>query len=244
MNGSPRKKPPPQDDGLKNIAGKLESDGYGAILFDKDGVLLDTIPYYTEAWQFALSSGAGCTIEPIEIFELEGRETGETARRLLANHGIEPEDDVVDEVLAAKDARFAEIFELVPFEKATELLDLVRDAGMKTALVTGSRAHVTEAQISDLFDECFDAVVTAGSVTHRKPHPEPWLTAAEILSLEPDRCLVVENAPPGIDAAKSAGMDCIAVATTLPPDRLKNADAVMETLADVYELVKSCSTRK
>lgn len=233
-----------RDAGADIIAGKLENGKYDAVLFDKDGVLLDTIPFYTKAWQHALRAGAGCDIEPMEIFELEGLETGETARLLLKNHGIEPEDGVVAEVLAAKDAHFAEIFKLVPFGKATELLGLVRDRGMKTALVTGSRAHVTESQVSGLFEGCFDAVVTAGTVTHRKPHPEPWLSAAKLLAVEAGRCLVVENAPPGIKAAKRAGMDCIAVTTTLPPDRLDGADAVFERLADVYRFFKSCLIRR
>ena len=80
--------------------------------------------------------------------------------------------------------------------------------------------------------EAFAALVAEEDVTRGKPDPEGFLLAAERLGVAPARCLVVEDAPEGVRAAKAAGMRCLAVATTRPPPMLAEADLVLPSLAD------------
>ena len=76
----------------------------------------------------------------------------------------------------------------------------------------------------------FDTIVTADDVTRFKPNPDPYLRALEKLRQEPENCLVVENAPAGIEAAKAAGLTCYAVASTLPPPYLQASDRIFPSL--------------
>jgi sugar-phosphatase len=74
-------------------------------------------------------------------------------------------------------------------------------------------------------------LVPADEITHGKPHPEGYLTAARRLVIEPARCIVIEDAPPGIEAARAAGMRAIGVLGTYPPDALAAADVVVPSVA-------------
>jgi beta-phosphoglucomutase-like phosphatase (HAD superfamily) len=80
--------------------------------------------------------------------------------------------------------------------------------------------------------EAFDAIVAAEDVRQGKPHPECFLTAAQRLGVAPADCVVLEDAPEGIQGGKASGMRCIGVATTRPPERLSEADLVVERLDD------------
>lgn len=82
--------------------------------------------------------------------------------------------------------------------------------------------------------ENFDVIIPGHEVANTKPHPEPYLTAARKLDVQPNECLVIENAPLGIRAAKLAGMYCIAVKTTIKNEiQLHEADSIVEDMAKV-----------
>ncbi|MFA4984764.1 MAG: HAD family phosphatase, partial [Candidatus Omnitrophota bacterium] len=89
----------------------------------------------------------------------------------------------------------------------------------------------------------FDAIVSGDSVKKGKPHPEPYLEASRILGLRPQDCLVVENAPFGIESAKKAGMFCIAITTGLPREYLRQADITVERLDDIIGLIEKTRRR-
>ena len=82
-------------------------------------------------------------------------------------------------------------------------------------------------------------IVAGDSVKHGKPCPDPYLKAAKLLKLFPDDCIVVENAPYGIESAKRAGMYCIAVTTSLPKEYLRKADVAVNSLKEVYALIET-----
>jgi beta-phosphoglucomutase len=87
----------------------------------------------------------------------------------------------------------------------------------------------------------FDYAVTGDHVKRGKPHPDPYLKAAKGLGLRPRECIVVENAPLGIESAKRAGMFCVALTTSLPREYLKRADVVVDSLEDITGIIdKSC----
>ena len=99
---------------------------------------------------------------------------------------------------------------------------------------SGSILKNIEPVVGNDFLHNFDVIVTGDQVTHTKPHPEPYLTAAQKLTVKPDECIVIENAPSGITAAKQAGMYCIAVKTTIQDEQyLKNADLIVEDISEI-----------
>jgi beta-phosphoglucomutase len=125
------------------------------------------------------------------------------------------------------------------YDGALALLGDLRRAGVALALVSGAgRVRLTKTCGAD-FLELFGVVITGDDVTHGKPHPEPYLRAAEALVVPADRCLVVENAPLGIRAAKAAGMDCVAIMSTLGRPFLLDADLVVSSLDEIRPVVSS-----
>jgi HAD superfamily hydrolase (TIGR01509 family) len=106
---------------------------------------------------------------------------------------------------------------------------------LRTAIASSADAVKIEANLRkiDLPPDSWDAVVTGEDVERRKPEPDIFLVAARSLALDPQSCTVVEDALNGIQAAKSAGMRCVAVAQTFPVGQLRAADMVRESIADV-----------
>ena len=100
--------------------------------------------------------------------------------------------------------------------------------------MTGSaRSVVDESLVPTGIVGLFDAIVTGDEVTNGKPDPEPYRTVAGRLGLSPSECLVIENAPLGIQSARAAGMRCLALETTLPAGRLPQADRVFSSAGDL-----------
>ena len=84
--------------------------------------------------------------------------------------------------------------------------------------------------------EHFDFIITGDEVPRAKPYPDPYLTAAHHLELKPRQCMVVENAPLGIEAAKNAGMYCVAIVTTLGKEYLTSADLILQNIGELPDI--------
>lgn len=209
-----------------------------AIILDMDGVVLDSMPHHLASWQEALAP-LGIALGAADLYPVEGVPTVQTAQILTERFlGRACSEEEAHRLAAAKQAAFRRIFvpRLVP--GMGPLIHDLAGRGFALGLVTGSarsvvEANVTPAGVADLFQ----AVVTGDEVRRGKPDPEPYLRAASRLGVEPGECLVVENAPLGIQAARAAGMACAGLATTLPAERLAaaGADPVFETTADLRD---------
>jgi beta-phosphoglucomutase len=117
------------------------------------------------------------------------------------------------------------------YPETLTLIDGFQEHGLRLGLVTSSRMNLVEQIWEDhQILNRFDTIVTADDVTRFKPNPDPYLKALEKLKQEPESCLVVENAPAGIEAAKAAGLICYAVTTTLPRESLYQADKIFPDL--------------
>ncbi len=203
------------------------------VIFDMDGVLTDSEPLINRA-AIEMFAEKGLAVRPEDFLPFvgagENRYIGGVAERYA--FGIDlPE---------AKRRTYEIYLGLVPdhlraFPGARELVQLCREAGLKTAVASSADPVKIEANLRriGLPPETWDAVVTAFDVTRRKPAPDLFLTAAARLKLQPARCTVVEDAVNGVDAAKAAGMRCVAVAQTFPAELLSHADLVRRTIADV-----------
>ncbi|MBU1904036.1 MAG: HAD family hydrolase [Proteobacteria bacterium] len=112
------------------------------------------------------------------------------------------------------------------YSEAREVVETLGQSHLRLALVTSSARMVLLPSLVSWIDSHFQVVVTGESVNRCKPHPEPYLKALEALGIGPEQAVVVENAPAGIRSARRAGIFCIALATTLPPEALAEADHI------------------
>ncbi len=198
-----------------------------AILFDMDGVVLDSMPAHLLTWQRTLAP-LGIELTADDLYPLEGIPTEPTAQRLTEQFlGRACSDEEAQRLADAKRTLFRQIFTPAFVPGIVPLLHDLRGRGYRLGLVTGSARRVVEESLASTgITSLFDAVVTGDQVSKGKPDPEPYRTAAARLGFSPARCLVVENAPLGIRSAKAAGMGCVALETSLPAERLTGADQV------------------
>ena len=194
-----------------------------AILFDLDGVLVDSAECVERAWR-GWSAQHGLNAEDV-IAIAHGRRTIETVR------AVAPHLDVLNEVttLELQEGMTSEgIYEI---EGARDLI--ARLPGNRWAIVTSGTRAIASFRLNLVGIPVPRVMVCADEISHGKPHPEGYLTAASHLGLKPEECVVIEDTPPGIEAAHAGGMRVIAVAATYPPGDLVSADAVVERLADL-----------
>jgi HAD superfamily hydrolase (TIGR01509 family) len=188
----------------------MRTDLPAAVLWDMDGTLVDTEPYWHEA-ETELVESFGGTWSPEDGLAQVGLSLWICAE-MLQDRGvpwdrariIEHLQNRVMERLAAE----------VPWRPgARELLAELRDAGIPTALVTMSMRPMAEqvAEAARREGPIFDVIVTGSDVDQPKPHPEPYLRAMEALEVRPDLCVAIEDSPPGLASAVTAGAAAIGV---------------------------------
>jgi HAD superfamily hydrolase (TIGR01509 family) len=204
-----------------------------AVVFDLDGLLIDSEPLQAWAWHEYVAR-FGAVMTPNVLGRMLGLRAVDAVKI-----PIEMLDLPVDEATALRERD--EIFlaavpnAILAHAGAKELIDELRQREIPIALATsGHRRYVDLALASAGLTGLFDQEVTAELVTHGKPHPEVYLRAAELLSIPPDRCLALEDAPNGVTSAKAAGMRCIAIPGEHgTSEGVAHADAVLESLSEV-----------
>ncbi len=204
-----------------------------AVVFDLDGLLIDSEPLQAWAWHEYVAR-FGAVMTPDVLSRMLGLRAVDAVKI-----PIEMLDLPVDEATALRDRD--EIFlaavpgAIHPHTGARELIDDLRQRGIPLALATsGHRRYVDLALASAGLTGRFDQEVTAELVTRGKPHPDVYLRAAELLNIPAEYCLALEDAPNGVTAAKAAGMRCIAVPGEHSNlDGVAHADAVLESLSEV-----------
>lgn len=204
-----------------------------AVIFDMDGVLTDSEPLINAA-AIAMFKEKGLTVQPEDFLPFVG--TGE--ERYVG--GVAEKYQFPLDAAAAKQRTYEIYLDLVPsqleaFPGVPELISTCRQAGLRVAVASSADwiKVVANLQKITLPPESWDAVVTGELVTHKKPAPDIFLLAAQSLGVKPAECVVVEDAVNGIQAARAAGMRCVAVAQTLPAQLLGEADAVRDRISDV-----------
>ncbi|PJJ72165.1 HAD superfamily hydrolase (TIGR01509 family) [Diaminobutyricimonas aerilata] len=178
-----------------------------AVLFDMDGTLIDSEPYWFAAEEWIVGEFGG-SWDHEKSLELIGQGLWHSAR-ILQSHGVAlSEDEIIDRLTT----RVLEQVALeVPWRPgALELLREVREAGLPTALVTMSIRRFA-SRIAEVAGDVFDVIVTGDEVEHSKPHPEAYLTAARLLGVDPAHCVAIEDSPPGLASAVAAGTVAIGV---------------------------------
>ena len=192
-------------------------DSYAAVLWDMDGTLVDTEPYWTVA-ELALAERYGGTWSAGRSLEVVGFDLLDAGRYMREHMGIDVEpEQIVEELL---DSVVAQVRRAVPWRPgARELLAALRSDGVPCALVTMSYTRFVEPILAGLPADTFAAVVTGDTVDRGKPHPEPYLTAARLLDVLAGECLAIEDSDPGATSASAAGCTvlCVPLHVPIPP---------------------------
>jgi len=194
-----------------------------AILFDLDGVLVDSTRSVTRQWRRWAGEN---NIDPEKVLKIaHGVRTIEVVRRLTPHLDAEAEVKKIEQREADDTAG------VVVMPGAAELIQSVPDG--RWCVVTSGTRHLATARLRLANLAIPRVLVTADEVTNGKPHPEPYLKGAQLLGFDPVDCLVIEDAPAGIQSAHAGGMKAIGVASTFPASELHEADAVVSALQQI-----------
>ncbi|GAA3566482.1 HAD family hydrolase [Microlunatus spumicola] len=199
----------------------LEDRVFDAVLFDMDGTLVDSTAAVYRAWaRWAVEHG-------VAEEQMRGHD-GIPAASIVAK--FLPEDQREAGILRINELELSDTGGLAVLPGAAEALAALVDA--PNAIATSCTMPLAKARIAASGLAAPTVLVTADQVEHGKPAPDPYLLAAERLGVDPARCLVVEDAPLGLQAAKAAGCATLAVVTTTAREKL-DADAIVGDLSEV-----------
>lgn len=191
-----------------------------AILADLDGTLVDSVASGQRAWS-AFAERHGLDPEETHLFAM-GRPTRESIALLV------PDSDQASELARLDATEAGDADSVVAYPGAAELL-----AGpIPVAIVTSGSERLASARLAGAGLERPAVLISADRVQRGKPDPEPFTLGAAEIGAAPERCLVLEDAPSGIAAARAAGIPVAALRTTHPDPELAEADFVLDSLAD------------
>ena len=203
-----------------------------SIIFDMDGVLVDSMPSHADAW-IAVSREIGAKVSREDIYEIEGANHILGIQWLFEKAGKEVQPHLYEEIKRKKVEFFSANASITPFDGMFECLrDLKQHFSL--AVVTGSDRYTVKGIMDDFFPDVFDIIVCGEDVHYGKPFPDPYLKAVELLCMGKSECMVVENAPMGVESAKKAGLFCVGVPTYVLPSRLSAADLVLPDHPALY----------
>jgi HAD superfamily hydrolase (TIGR01509 family) len=190
------------------------SAAYAAVLWDMDGTLVDTEPYWMRA-ERELAARHGATWTHEDSLAIVGFDLLDAARYIRDRMGVDLEPAaIVEEML---DRVIEQIRVAVPWRAgAVELLADLASAGVPCGLVTMSYLRFVEPILESLPTDAFDVVVTGDAVGRGKPHPEPYLEAARLLGVDAADCLAIEDSNTGAQSAEAAGCAVLCVPNHVP----------------------------
>jgi len=203
------------------------------IIFDMDGVLADTGPIHFESWvKMAKEIGFNFTKQFFE--ETFGQTTSMITRKLV---GSAADKISVERWGQIKEQYYREMIKdkLEPLPGVKNLIQDLKLKGFKLAIGSSGPPENVELLLNTLnIKKCFDIIITAADVNKGKPSPDVFLIMSKKLNLRPEHCLIIEDAPVGIEAAKRANMKCIALTTTHGQEDLKDAELIVKDLTEIH----------
>jgi len=186
------------------------SNGFEAVIFDCDGTLVDSMPAHFDAWCEALALyGAGGVFKEDVFYAMGGRPTLDIVVELNDEYNLRL--DPVAVAQAKRECFLKRLHTVTLIEEVAKFAESLRGR-VPMAIATGGSRHVIEKTLKIVgVSDWFDEVVTADDVAEGKPAPDIFLKAANLLGVDPTRCLALEDAPSGILSAQRAGMQVLAI---------------------------------
>lgn len=203
-----------------------------AIIFDLDGVIIDSEALHEEAGRMAMSRYA-LDATSLDFDAFKGKTEQDVFEYVVEANDVNHVS--VADLIALKQRLYGDLLDrLLPVQGALAFIERLAQAGFALGLTTSSLPE-NQQRAFDKFDlhRYFDTVVTAADVTHAKPHPEPYLTTAQRLGVAPAHCLVVEDSTHGVRSARRAGCRVAGLTTTFGKEALAEAGA--EVVVDGFD---------
>ena len=199
-----------------------------AVLWDMDGVLVDTGEFHFQSWQGVLAE-AGIPFNAQLFRQTFGMNNADLIARLM---GRTPEPGLVEAVGERKERLFRQSIagRARLLGGVADWLERLQERGSPQAVASSAPCENIDALLDELDIRSYFQAIVSGTGMPGKPDPTVFLLAARQLDMPPQDCLVIEDAVAGVTAAKRAGMKCVAVTTTNPPELLQQADLVCERL--------------
>lgn len=217
-----------------------------AYFFDMDGVLFDSMPRHAIAWEEVMRQH-GLPFTAYDCYVNEGR-TGESVIREAFQKvlGRDATPEEVKTIYAEKSAYYHQLLQTTTptIPDIVDVLQFVKQQGHQIWVVTGSGMRTLLDSLNEVFPSIFqqDKMITAFDVMHGKPDPEPYLKAWRRSGLAKEQCVVIENAPLGIQSGKAAGLTVYAVNTgILTKEDLSQADKVFDNMAELLAYLQASS---
>lgn len=214
--------------------------GRRAVLFDMDGVLVDSEPVIEAAARTGLAE-YGVKAEPEDFIPFVGTGEDSYIGGVARKYGLEYKPEMKKRVYEI----YLQIvkFQLGIYEGVTGMLQALKDDGWLLAVASSADRIKINANLeaAGIPDSLFSAIISGEDVERKKPWPDIYLKAADCVEVPSENCVVVEDSLSGIKAAKAAGMKCIAVSTSFSRERLKeeNPDHICSRTADVRNAIKN-----
>ena len=207
-----------------------------AFIFDMDGTIVDNMAFHTKSW-LAFFERRGHALDADEFFRATaGRQGHEIMRTYLGEHITKESSAELD---AEKEALYRELYgpHLATVAGFDRLIADAKVDGVALAVATAAPNDNIVFTLDGLdLRKHFNAVVGAADVARGKPNPDVFLLAAERCGVAPGHCIVFEDAPLGVEAARRAGMRCVVLTTTLPAEAFAEFDNVICVARDFSEL--------
>jgi len=203
-----------------------------AVIFDMDGVLADTGPIHYESW-VKMANEIGKTFKKSFFEATFGQQSVPITRQLV---GRNVDQNLVEKWAQLKEQYYREMLKdkIKPLPGVIELIEDLKSINFKLAVGSSGPPENVELLLTSLkIEHFFDTIITAAEVQNGKPSPEVFIIAAQKINVKPQNCLVIEDAPVGIEAAKRANMKCIALTTTHEIVDLRIADMIVQDLTYV-----------
>ncbi len=208
-----------------------------ALIFDMDGVLIDSMHLHAKAWKLAFED-VGISIDEREIFALEGENDPGIVKTITDRYISECYCS--KDVLASIPARKHELFNkdsATMFEGVDICLRSLKKR-FRLAVVSGSDRNIMEMVMERYFPGIFDTIVSGDDTIQGKPAPDPYERAVEMLNTDKENCIVVENAILGVESALNAGIFTIGIPTYLDRKELSHADIVLQDHRELFRLLQ------
>lgn len=234
------------------------SSSLRAVIFDMDGVLINSMQYHFTSWKQAFTE-SNVQFDEHEfrkdIYLFEGKKGNDIARELLIKYSgsKNPSEELINKIVERKKAVFhSKSDQIEPITGVYELLEYLVSRKVPLAVVTGTTRKSAEETLNRLFPNTFQIIVSSSDVARGKPDPLPFLTAVKKLRIQKaDQCLVIENAPLGVISARKAGIPvmCILVDSPLLPKDLEEEGALKVfqshyKLLDEIKSIRFCDLKR
>jgi len=207
-----------------------------------DGVLIDAMPFHAEAMKIAIKEETNYEIDKKIVYQLEGMPSNNLVKEIFKKYNINKELDqeLIDKISERKKQIFKEIEDTHLIEGVPDLIKMLNECKCLKAIVTGAAKKEIELTIDKMIGlKNFDVVVSGEDVEAGKPNSDPFVVALQKMNIKSSECIVVENAPLGLEAANKAGIRCILTLNNTPLDISKDFTNIISKETQIFRDTKS-----